>query len=152
MALSGIQTKQITIKSDGDLFHELLRYRPHQLVDISPEYIKGVNLNDGHEWGTVGSILTWTYLHEGKQKVAKETLEAIDEDKKSVCYNVIGGDILEAYKTFMTTVDVDTNGEENVVTWTFHYEKLNGSVPNPDSLMDFALSVTKDIETHHLKN
>ncbi|XP_071691442.1 kirola-like isoform X1 [Rutidosis leptorrhynchoides] len=152
MALSGIQTKQITVKSDGDVLYEIFRYRPHHIADMSPEYIKGVDLHDGHEWGTVGSIITWTFFHEGKPKVAKEKIEAVDDEKKSLCYKVIGGDILEAYKTFLITVHVDTNGEENVVTWTFNYEKLNESVPNPDSLMDFLLSMTKDIETHLLKD
>ncbi|XP_071686057.1 kirola-like [Rutidosis leptorrhynchoides] len=151
MAQTGTLTKQITIKSDGDVFHEIFRYRPHHIADMSPEYIKGVDLHDGHEWGTVGSIITWNFFHDGKAKVAKEKIEAIDEAKKSVCFKVIGGDILEDYKNFLITVHVDTHGEENVVTWTFHYEKLNESVPNPDSLMDFVLSVTKDIEAHHLK-
>lgn len=89
---------------------------------------------------------------EGKPKVAKEVIEAIDEEKKSVCFKVIGGDILDAYKSFLITVHVDTHGEENVVTWTFNYEKLHENIPDPDSLMDFVHSVTKDIETHHIKD
>ncbi|GKE12277.1 kirola-like protein [Tanacetum coccineum] len=89
----------------------------------------------------------------GKAKVAKEVIEAIDEAKRSVCFKgfiVSGGDILEAYKDFLITVHVDTHGEENLVTWTFHYEKLNENIPEPDGLMEFVLTVTKDIETHHL--
>lgn len=82
--------------------------------------------------------------------MAKEVIEAIDEEKKLVCYKVIGGDILEAYKTFLLTVQVETKEEENLVTWTFHYEKLNDNIDDPNSLMDFCLAVTKDIEKHHL--
>ncbi|GJU75863.1 kirola-like protein [Tanacetum coccineum] len=41
---------------------------------------------------------------------------------------------------------------KHLVTWTVEYEKLNPSNPDPDSLMDFYRKVTKDIETHHLKN
>ncbi|KAF5793970.1 putative Bet v I/Major latex protein [Helianthus annuus] len=149
MALSGTMVKQVTIMSDGDVFHEIFRYRPHHISEMSPDNIKGVNLHEG-EWGTVGSVIEWDFFHDGKPKVAKEVIEAIDEEKKSVCFKVIGGDILEAYKTFLITVHVDTHGEENVVTWTFHYEKVNESIPDPDSLMEFCLNVTKDIETHHL--
>ncbi|KAK9063683.1 hypothetical protein SSX86_017554 [Deinandra increscens subsp. villosa] len=149
MSLSGTLVKQVTILSDGDVFHEIFRYRPHHICDMSPGNIKGVDLHDG-EWGTVGSVIVWDFIHDGKSKVAKEVIEAIDEEKKLVCFKVIGGDILEAYKTFLITVHVETHGEENVVTWTFHYEKLNENIDDPDSLMEFCLNVTKDIETHHL--
>ncbi|KVI05460.1 hypothetical protein Ccrd_016238 [Cynara cardunculus var. scolymus] len=117
--LNGTLVKQVTIKSDGDVFHEIFRQRPHHISEMSPDHIKCVDLHEG-EWGVVGSV--------------------------------IGGDILEAYKTFLITVHVETTGEENVVTWTFHYEKLNDKVEDPDSLMDFCLRVTKDIENHHLTN
>ncbi|XP_076941302.1 kirola-like [Bidens hawaiensis] len=149
MPLSGTLVKQTTIKSDGDVFHEIFRHRPHHISEMSPNNIKGVNLHEG-EWGTVGSVIVWDFFHDGKSKVCKEVIEAIDEEKKSVCFKVIGGDILEAYKTFLITVHVDTHGEENVVTWTFHYEKVNENIDDPDSLMEFCLNVTKDIETHHL--
>ncbi|KAK2975711.1 hypothetical protein RJ640_010770 [Escallonia rubra] len=52
--------------------------------------------------------------HDGKEKVAKEIIEAIDEEKKSVTFKVIGGDLMELYKTFILTVHVDTKGEDNL--------------------------------------
>ncbi|CAI9282397.1 unnamed protein product [Lactuca saligna] len=149
MPLSGMLVKQVTIKSDGDVFHEILRSRPHHISEMSPDSIKGVDLHEG-EWGVVGSVINVDFIHDGKAKVAKEVIEAIDEEKKLVCYKVIGGDILEAYKTFLLTVQVETKEEENLVTWTFHYEKLNDNIDDPNSLMDFCLAVTKDIEKHHL--
>lgn len=87
---------------------------------------------------------------DGKEKVAKEIIEAIDEEKKSVRFKVIEGDLLELYKTFTLTCHVDTHGEYNLVTWTFEYEKLREDVEEPHTLMEFCLHVTKDIETHHL--
>ena len=149
MSLSGTLVKQVSIKSDGDVFHEIFRHRPHHISEMSPDNIKCVALHEG-EWGTVGSVIVWDFFHDGKPKVAKEVIEAIDEEKKSVCFKVIGGDILEAYKTFLITVHVDTKGEENLVTWTFHYQKVNQNIEDPHSLMDFCLNVTKDIENHHL--
>ncbi|CAI9096014.1 OLC1v1032074C2 [Oldenlandia corymbosa var. corymbosa] len=140
----------IEIKSDGDVFHEIFRDRPHHISNMSPTYIQGVDLHDG-DWGKVGSVIFWNYTHEGKPKVAKEIIEAIDEAKKSVTFRVIEGDLMELYKTFVITVHVDTVGQNNLVTWTFEYEKQKESVPEPNSLMEFCLSVTKDIETHHLK-
>ncbi|KAK4430314.1 Kirola [Sesamum alatum] len=149
MGLSGKLVSQIDIKCDGDVFHEIFRERPHHISGMSPQHIQNCDLHDG-QWGTVGSVIYWNYTHEGKEKVAKEIIEAIDEEKKSVTFNVIDGDLMELYKTFKLTVHVDTNGDDNLVTWTIEYEKLNEDVPDPDSVMEFCLSVTKDIEKHHL--
>lgn len=89
---------------------------------------------------------------DGKEKVSKEIIEEIDEEKKLVKFKVIGGDMLEAYNSFYLTVHVETKGEDDhLVTWILEYEKKHANVPDPHTLMDFCLNVTKDIETHHLK-
>ncbi|KAK2971340.1 hypothetical protein RJ640_026057 [Escallonia rubra] len=87
---------------------------------------------------------------DGKHKVAEEIIKDVDEEKQSVTYKVIGGDLMELYKTFRITVHIDTKGENNLVTWTVDYEKVNAGIEDPDTLMDFCLNVTKDIETHHI--
>ncbi|KAM7484661.1 hypothetical protein LguiA_000670 [Lonicera macranthoides] len=149
--LSGHMVDKIEIKSDGDVFHEIFRYRPHHISNMSPGKIKGVDLHEG-EWGTVGSVICWKYVHDGKENVAKDIIEAVDEEKRSVTFKVIEGDVMELYKTFKATVHVDTKGENNLVTWTFDYEKMNEDVPDPNTLIEFCLNLTKDIETHHLQN
>ncbi|XP_027100313.2 kirola [Coffea arabica] len=148
--LNGKLVNQIEIKSDGDVFHEIFRHRPHHVSTMSPTHIQGCELHDGN-WGTVGSVIFWNYTHDGKKKVAKEVIQAIDEAKRSITFKVIEGDLLELYKTFIITVHVDTHGKSNLVTWTLEYEKKNPNIPDPNTLMDFCLHVTKDIETHHLK-
>ena len=117
---------------------------------MSPGNIQGVDLHEG-EWGSVGSVICWSYTHDGKKKTAKEIIEAIDEVNKSVTFKVVEGDLMQLYKTFIITVHVDTKGENNLVTWNFEYEKLNEAVEEPTTLMDFCITVTKDIETHHLQ-
>ncbi|KAI7981929.1 hypothetical protein LOK49_Contig6G00008 [Camellia lanceoleosa] len=125
MGLIGKLVRQVEIKSDGDVFHELFRDKPHHISTMSPD---------------------------GKKKVTKEVIEAIDEENKSVTFKVIEGDLTELYRTFKFTVHVDTKGENNLVTWTFEYEKKSEDVEDPNTLMDFTINVTKDIETHHLKS
>ncbi|KAK4371166.1 hypothetical protein RND71_010641 [Anisodus tanguticus] len=149
MSLEGKLVSEINIKSCGDVFHEIFRYRPHHISSMSPDKVQNVEVHEG-EWGTVGSVIFWNFIHDGKEKVAKEVIEEIDEEKKLVKFKVIGGDILEAYKSFYFTVHVETKGEDNLVTWILEYEKLNPDVPDPHTLMEFCLNVTKDIETHHL--
>ncbi|CAH1440195.1 unnamed protein product [Lactuca virosa] len=114
---------------------------------MSPMNIKSVDLNGG-EWGYVGSGMTWNYIFDGKTCVAKEVIEAIDEEKKSVSFKVVDGALMEFYKTFLLTVQVDTKEEKNFVTWTLTYEKINGNIKDPNTLMEFCLNVTKDIETN----
>ena len=149
MGLSGKLVSSICIKSDGDVFHELFREKPHHISGICPEKIQNCDLHEG-EWGKVGSVIFWNYFHDGKERVAKEIIEAIDEENKSVTFKVIEGDLMEQYKSLKLIVHVDTKGEDNLVTWTLDYEKLNEEVAEPHTLMDFCLHVTKDIETHHL--
>ncbi|XP_042034486.1 kirola-like [Salvia splendens] len=148
-APSGKLVDKINIKSDGDVFHELFREKPHQISGICPDKIQTCDLHEG-EWGKVGSIIVWNYFHDGKERVAKEIIEAIDEANKSVTFKVIEGDLMEHYKEIKLTVHVDTKGEDNLVTWTIEYEKVKDDVADPHTLMEFCLHVTKDIETHHL--
>ncbi|XP_052206236.1 kirola-like [Diospyros lotus] len=142
--------RQVPIKSDGDVFHEILKERPHHISNMSPAHIQGCALHEG-DWGKVGSVTFWSYTHDGKEKVAKAMTEAVDEASKSVTYKVIEGDLMQLYKSFVITVHGDTRGMNNLVTWTFQYEKLNDACGDPNSLMDLCVNVTKDIEAHHLK-
>ena len=87
------------------------------------------------------------WLEESSQRI----IEAIDEEKKSVTFKVIKGDLMESYKTFNATIQMDIDRENNLVTWTFEYQKLNENVQNPNTLMKYCISVTKDIKAFHLK-
>lgn len=67
-----------------------------------------------------------------------------------VTFEVVEGDFLDEFKSMVISVKVDTKGEDNLVTWTFDYEKLNESVKDPTSYLHLALNVTREIEAHHL--
>ncbi|KAK6157592.1 hypothetical protein DH2020_011840 [Rehmannia glutinosa] len=151
MGLKGKLISAMDIKSDGDVFHEIFRDKPHHVSGMSPDHVQNCDLHDG-EWGKVGSIICWNYTHDGKKEVAKDIIEAIDEEKKLVTFKIIEGDLMQLYKTFVVTVHVDTSGEDNLVTWTVEYEKLSEDVPHPHTFMDLLLKITKDIETHHISN
>lgn len=91
-------------------------------------------------------------LIDGKQRIAKDLIEAIDEENKSITFKVLEGDLAELYKTFKLSLHVDTKGENNLVTWTVDYEKLNENVEDPHTFLAFILKVTRDIESHHVHN
>ncbi|KAL2545996.1 MLP-like protein [Forsythia ovata] len=150
MGLKGKLTAQVEIKAGGDVFHDLFRYKPQQIPNMSPTTIQGCDLHQG-EWGTVGSFYFWKYTHDGKQKVAKEVIEAIDEKKRSVTFKIVEGDLMELYKSFKGGFHVETDGDIDMVTWYLEYEKLNDDVEDPLTLLGFCIKLSKDIESHHLK-
>ncbi|CAA3026917.1 kirola-like [Olea europaea subsp. europaea] len=150
MGLKGKLTAQIEMKAGGDLFHELVRYEPQQIPNISPTTIQGCDLHEG-DWGNVGSVYFWKYTLDGKQGVAKDVIESIDEEKKSMTFKVIEGDLMKLYKAFKVGFHVDTHGGIDLVTWTLEYEKLNDDVEEPLSMLGFCIKLAKDVEAHHLK-
>ncbi|KAG5608394.1 hypothetical protein H5410_019675 [Solanum commersonii] len=126
--LTGKLISEIEIKSDGNVCHEIFRYRPHHISSLCPDKIQNMDIHEG-EWGIVGSIIFCNSTLDGKEKVSKHIVEAIDEEKKLIKFKVIEGDILEEYISF--TVHVESKGENNLVTWIIEYEKKNANVPDP---------------------
>ena len=80
--------------------------------------------------------------------MAKEVVETIDVEKKLVCFKVVDGTLMELYKNFSLTVQVDTKELLHLVTWTLTYEKLNENIEDPNGLIEFCLNVTKDIDIY----
>jgi len=61
MSLEGKLISEINIKSDGDVFHEIFRHRPHHISNMCDK-IQNVDIHEG-EWGTVGSFISWYFTH-----------------------------------------------------------------------------------------
>ncbi|XP_031123137.1 kirola-like [Ipomoea triloba] len=149
MGLKGKLLGQVEISFHGDLYHEILKERPHHL----PSMCSAIHEVEG-QWGTVGSsgsTVIFKFTHDGKTKTAEDVIEAIDDEKKMVKFRVVGGDVLESYKNFTVTCEVDSNGDDNFVTWTLEYEKLKEEIPEPLSYLEFLFNMTKDMDDHHAK-
>ncbi|CAI9296923.1 unnamed protein product [Lactuca saligna] len=151
MGLCGKRVAQVDIKCNADVFLGLFRYRPNNLSKIAPDHILGCQLVEG-EWGAIGSKVIWNYKIDGKLLSSKQVLEAADEKNKSITYTPLEGDaMLQIYKSLKAHIHFTENGENNFVTWTLEYEKINEDVPDPDALIDLAYKVTKVVELHLLK-
>ncbi|KAL3625468.1 hypothetical protein CASFOL_030922 [Castilleja foliolosa] len=150
MGLTGKLVAAIEFKAGGDVFHELFRHKPHHVSKASPK-VHGCDLHEG-EFGHAGSIISWTYTHDGKQKIAKQLIQTINEEKKLIEFKMLEGDLMEEYKDFLITLHVETKDNIDLVTWTLEYETLNEDVDHPISLLAYFIEVTKDIETHHAGN
>ncbi|KAF3616898.1 putative kirola-like [Capsicum annuum] len=78
-----------------------------------------------------------------KDKTAKEVIEAIDVEKKSITWKVIGGDLLELYNSLML-VCIITSCEGEWTKCTFVYEKKTEDTPEPLVPFGLLLNLLKD--------
>ncbi|KAG5236791.1 Csf-2 family protein [Salix suchowensis] len=140
MTLCGKMEGEVEIKVSAETFHDVFSCRPHHISKMSPAKIQNVDLHEG-DWGKPGTVITWSYVHDGVAKIAKEVIEAIDDAKLSTTFKVIGGDI---------TTDHSQGEGSCLAHWTLEYEKLNENVPDPHTLLEFCIHVSKDVEEHHL--
>ncbi|CAN4124952.1 unnamed protein product [Withania somnifera] len=144
--MKGNLIASIEVKCGGHLFHDIFHTDTHHIPNICPGKINHFEI---HEGGTikVGSIVSWKYNDDGKDKILKQVIESVDPQKKSITWKVIGGDLLELYNSFTSITSFD----HQWATWTFVYEKKTEETPEPLDLLGFLLDVTRDIEGHLLK-
>ncbi|XP_071715615.1 kirola-like [Rutidosis leptorrhynchoides] len=164
MGLTGKKVVKVDIKRNKDVVYELFRYKFFELVNIVPEHFLSVDLQDG-EWGAVGSVINVNYLLDGKKQFCKVKIEAVVEANMSITFKILEGDLLSVYISFKAELRVDGNNVNSTVTWTIEYQKVNESVPDPDSIiraaqkiikyaetrLDAALNITKDVKIPQLQ-
>ncbi|CAO2823213.1 unnamed protein product [Amaranthus hypochondriacus] len=151
MGVIGKLEVEVDIKSHGDLFHELFGQKPHDLPNITPDKVHTCNSHEG-EFGKPGSVISWDYTLDGKKCVAKEIVEAIDEENKMVRFKIIEGDLLQEFKSLTVSLHVIPKPEFTAVKWCAEFEKISDDGPYPTKLMDFCIAITRDVEAHHLND
>ncbi|KAL5761021.1 hypothetical protein ACOSP7_019525 [Xanthoceras sorbifolium] len=148
MSLTGQLETDIEIKAPADKFHDVFSCRPHHMSNVTPEHIQGCDLHEG-EWGKVGSIIFWNYMHDGVAEIAKEVIEAIDDENYSTTFRVIEGHLLDKYKSFHFTVQATPKEDGgSLVHWILKYEKISEDVPEANGILQLAIDVTKDLDAH----
>ncbi|RYR32384.1 hypothetical protein Ahy_A10g046961 [Arachis hypogaea] len=123
---------------------------PLHFKDFGKQLYEVAQVHQG-DWQNVGSVQHWDYTIEGKKTSAKDKIEAIDDENKTITYSLFGEEISNDYKTFKGTIKVSDKGSGGgIVKWTFEYEKnkKNMSAASPQSYLDFAIKVTRDIDAH----
>ncbi|CAL8995149.1 unnamed protein product, partial [Prunus brigantina] len=111
MALVGKLETEVEINTPADKFYK----------------IQGVELHEG-DWETAGS-LTLIYMHIDRSSLSlKETVEAIDEENKTVTFQRFGWRNIEALQELQETEK--TNGG-SLMEWILDYEKVKDEIPAP---------------------
>ncbi|KAF8054071.1 hypothetical protein N665_1352s0009 [Sinapis alba] len=150
-SLVGKLETEVEIKASAGKFHHMFAGRPHHVSKASPGNIQGCDLHEG-DWGKVGSIVYWNYVHDGEAKVAKERIEAVEPEKNLITFRVIEGDLMKEYKSFLLTIQVTPKhgGPGSIVHWHLEYEKISEEVAHPETLLQFCVEVSKEIDEHLL--
>ncbi|KAL0800826.1 hypothetical protein Bca101_056001 [Brassica carinata] len=123
--LVGKLETEVEIKASAGKFHHMFAGRPHHVSKATPD---------------------------GEARVAKEKIEAVEPEKNLITFRVIEGDLMKEYKSFVITIQVTSKhgGAGSVVHWHFEYEKINEKVAHPETLLQFAVEMSKEIDEHLL--
>ncbi|XP_047158041.1 MLP-like protein 43 [Vigna umbellata] len=149
MTLSGKVEAEVDIKASADKFFHVFRKQLQHLPNISSERIHSAVLHEG-DWENDDAVKHWEFSIEGKKTSAKEKIEVVDDDNKTITFSVFDGEIGESYKSLRATLQTIDKENGGIVKWTYEYEKLSENIrgPSPESILDFAVFVTKDIDDH----
>ena len=85
--------------------------------------------------------------------MAKQVIEAVDEEKNIIIFKMLEGDLMEHFESFKLTVQATpkTEGEGCVVHWILEYQKKHGEIVNPHTLLQLLADISKDLEEHLLE-
>ncbi|XP_019084952.1 PREDICTED: MLP-like protein 28 isoform X2 [Camelina sativa] len=134
-SLVGTLETKVEIKASAGQFHHMFAGRPHHVSKASPGNIQGCDLHE-----------------DGEAKVAKERIEAVEPEKNLITFRVIEGDLMKEYKSFLLTIQVTPKqgGPGSIVHWHLEFEKISEEVAHPETLLQFCVEVSKEIDEHLL--
>ncbi|KAL0548513.1 hypothetical protein IC582_012966 [Cucumis melo] len=141
----------VVIEAPAWKFHEMLHRNPHHVSNIASDKVQSCELHEG-EWGKVGSIIYWNYVHDGKACVAKDLIEAVDEENNSFTWKVLEGDLLNHYKSFRLTIQSIPKDKGSVIHYTLEYEKLHEDIEDSHTFLQLCVDVAKAIDAHLKEN
>ncbi|CAA7022442.1 unnamed protein product [Microthlaspi erraticum] len=150
-SLVGKLESDVEIKASAEKFHHMFTARPHHVSKATPGNVQGVDLHEG-EWGKVGSIIIWNFVHDGVAKVSKDRIDAVEPEKNLIRMKCIEGDNLKEYKSFSFTIQATPKpeGSGSIVHWRLDYEKISEEIAHPETLLQLCVDMSKEIDDHLL--
>ncbi|KAL2465239.1 MLP-like protein [Abeliophyllum distichum] len=141
----------VEVKSDAEKFWNGIRNSSTLFPKAFPDQYESIQVLEG-DGKSVGSIRLIKYAP-GWSTIAttKEKIEFVDEEKKSLSYTSIDGDLLKYYKNFKAHLVITPKGDGSSVKWSCEFEKASEEIPNPHLIRDFAVKNFKDLDAYLLK-
>ncbi|RVW17010.1 MLP-like protein 43 [Vitis vinifera] len=100
---------QTEIKSSPDRIFDIYKNKTSLMPKISPDKLKSIEVLEG-DGKSVGSVRLWTYVM-GGAVIAKDKIVAIDEEKGSMTFDLIGGEVTNYYKSFKATIEATSEAQ-----------------------------------------
>ncbi|XWS63939.1 hypothetical protein CRYUN_Cryun06bG0144400 [Craigia yunnanensis] len=141
-SLIGKVEADVEISASAEQFYGVFCSTPSQLCSISPDVIQACDLLDG-DWGNLGSITQWSYVHDGETKVVKLIVESADSANNSITNRVIEGNLKNEFSSFTAKIEATQKGEGSQVHLTLGYIKLNEDIEHPETLLEPGIQVFK---------
>ncbi|KFK35165.1 hypothetical protein AALP_AA5G248100 [Arabis alpina] len=120
---------EVEIITSAEKFHHMFAGRLHHISKATPGNIQSCELQEG-DWGKVGSVIFWNYVHAGEAKVFRRG----------------GAPLVLPSEPALPT----HGGPGSIVHWHLEYEKISDAVAHPENLLQFCVDMSKDIDEHLL--
>ncbi|KNA24457.1 hypothetical protein SOVF_015610 [Spinacia oleracea] len=152
MASIGNLEVDVEVKSNPEKFWNGIRDSDKIFPTAFPELYKSIEILEG-DGKAVGSVRLVKFA-EGLPMVSmcKEKVEVVDEEKKTVGYSIVEGDVLSFYKSFKAQLVVEPKEEGSLVKWTCEFEKSKDDAPDPEIIFKaFAVKTFQDLDAYLIK-
>ncbi len=149
--MAGKLDVEVEMKSAAGNFWDAIIDSANLFPKASPQVYKNIEVLEG-DGKSVGSVRL-VHFGEGSPVVrsAKEKIEAVDTEKKTLVYSVIDGDVLKYYKTFKAHTEVAPKGDGSLVKWLCEFEKASDEIPDPHTIKENAVKFFNELDAYLLK-
>ncbi|XP_022143401.1 MLP-like protein 34 [Momordica charantia] len=148
MAQIGKLSVAVQMKSSAEEFYGFFRKKMDHLVQMFHEKVKSFKFLEGDDF-TPGCLMHWSYDIVGPAE-AKAEVADLDEENKSITYQVVEGDILSQYSLFKIKFQAsdDVVGLGATVNWSIEFEKADENVPSPEVYLEFLSKISMGIDAY----
>ncbi|CAI0545498.1 unnamed protein product [Linum tenue] len=136
----------VAMKNPNKLM-DFLKNNIQALPQLFPQLYKSVEIVGGGRQLATGSIISLSYYLPGTPTLMRGSVEveSMDEARKSIALNVIGGDGLKMFKSFRVKCEIDDE-QPQLVKWSLEYDKASPSTPPADPYLEFYINLTAAID------
>ncbi|KAF9626332.1 hypothetical protein IFM89_032181 [Coptis chinensis] len=142
---------EMEVKAPADEFWNGIKDSTTVFPKIFPEQIKSIEVLEGDGF-SVGTIRLIEYA-EGipVATFAKEKVELLDIENKTIGSRIIDGELASLYKNPKAKVQVIPKGPGSLVKWSLELEKGSNEAPDPIMFQDQAAKLFSGLDAHLLK-
>ncbi|KAK9091609.1 hypothetical protein Sjap_024786 [Stephania japonica] len=142
------------VKCPAGAFYDFMKSKFIDAHLLFPEIYKDSKVLEG-DGKSLGSVIQWSYVIDAKSDQYQEVtakLTEVDDEKRSVTFTIVGGDLSKIHKSLTAKVSVTPKSNGSIVKWSIIYEKLNEDDGHHlDPYLEIFAGVTSKFYAHFQK-